>query len=105
MYIVQDRERVLGLAATRKIDAGSVELSGMMVLESVTGQGVGTALVKKVLNEIHRAGFRKVVVKTEAINRRAIQFYKKMGLKEVGRGREQVEETRVEIVILEKVFQ
>ena len=105
MYIVQDGERVLGLAATRKIDAGSVELSGMMVLESATGQGVGTALVKKVLNEIHRAGFRKVVVKTEAINRRAIQFYKKMGLKEVGRGREQVEETRVEIVILEKVFQ
>ena len=33
-----------------------------------------------------------------------IQFYKKMGLKEVGRGRERVEETRVDIVILEKIF-
>jgi len=105
MYIIEDAKRVLGLAVTRRIDAGSVELSGMMVLESVTGRGLGTTLVKKVLNEAHKAGFHKVVVKTEVINRRAIQFYKKMGLKEVGRGRERVEETRVDIVILEKVFQ
>ena len=105
MYIVQDAERVLALASTRRINARSVELSGMMVLESLTGQGLGTALVRKALNEIHKAGFHKVVVKTEAINRRAVQFYKKMGLKEVGRGRERVEETRVDIVILEKIFQ
>jgi len=104
MYIVQEEGRVLGLAATRRIDGESIELSGMIVLESATGKGLGTTLVEKALTEIRRAGFRKVVVKTEAVNRRAIRFYKKMGLKEVGRGREKVEQTNVDVVILEKVL-
>jgi ribosomal protein S18 acetylase RimI-like enzyme len=104
-YIICEGEKVLGLAATRRIDAVSVELSGMVVLESATGRRLGTILAKKVLADMRQAGFRKVVVKTEAVNQRAIQFYNKMGLREVGRGCEQVEENRVDVVILEKALQ
>jgi len=104
MFVVNDKGRVVGLAATRKIDAGSVELSGMVVLESATGRGIGTMLVEKVLTELRLAGFKKLVVKTEAINERAIKFYEKMGLSQVGRGREKVESTAVDVVILEKAL-
>jgi len=105
IYIVEEVGRILGFAATRKINESSAELSGIVVLESATGKGFGTKLVEKALCDVRQAGFRKIVVKTEAVNQRALDFYRKMGLTEVGRGTEQVEDTGVDVVILEKMLQ
>jgi len=105
IYIVEELGRVLAFASTRKINDASAELSGIVVLESATGKGLGTKLVGKILSDVRDAGFRKIVVKTEAVNQRALGFYRKMGLTEVGRGTEQVEDTGVDVVILEKTLQ
>jgi ribosomal protein S18 acetylase RimI-like enzyme len=105
MYIVEDQGKVLGFAGTRKIDENAIELSGIIVLESATGKGVGTRLVEKVISSARQAGFRKVVVKTEVLNKRAIGFYKKMGLAEVGKTTEVVEGMTIDVVVMEKGLQ
>ena len=105
MYIVQDAGRVLGFASTRRINEYSIELSGIIVLESTTGKGLGTKLAQKALSTAREAGYRKAVVKTETFNERAIGFYKKMGFVDVGTANENVEGTHVEVVILEKPLQ
>jgi len=104
MYIVENNGKILGFAATRKIDENTIELSGIIVLESATGKGVGTKLFEKVILSAIQVGFRKIVVKTEVANQRAISFYKKMGLAQVGETRENVEGRGVDVVILEKTL-
>lgn len=102
IYIVKENSRVLGFAGTRNINKDAIELSGMIVLESATGRGFGTQLVDKALSEARLAGFHRMVVKTEVVNGRAINFYKKMGFTEVGKTWEDVEGTAVNIMILER---
>jgi ribosomal protein S18 acetylase RimI-like enzyme len=105
MYIVEEADRVIGFAATRRINENSEELSGIVVLESATGKGLGTRLVERVLSDVREAGFQKIVVKTEVANHRALGFYRKIGLIEVGRSAERVKDTAVHVVILEKSLQ
>lgn len=104
MYLAEDMGNVLGFAATKKIDEDTIELSGIMVLESVTRKGVGTVLFERVMLAAMQGGFRKIVVKTETINQRAISFYQKRGLCEVGRTREDVGAAKVDLVVLEKIL-
>jgi L-amino acid N-acyltransferase YncA len=105
MYIVEEAGRVMGFASTRRINEYSIELSGIIVLESATGKGLGTNLAQKALSAAREAGYRKAVVKTETFNARAIRFYKKIGFAEVGTAKENVEGTPVEVTILEKQLQ
>jgi N-acetylglutamate synthase-like GNAT family acetyltransferase len=104
MHFVEDGGKILGFAATRRIDENTIELSGIIVLESATGKGIGTELVKKVISSASQVGFRKIVVKTEVFNQRAIGFYTKMGFAEVGKTSENVEGTSVDVVVLEKAL-
>jgi ribosomal protein S18 acetylase RimI-like enzyme len=104
MFIVEDKGRILGFAATRKIDEDAIELSGIIVLESATRKGIGTDLFEKVVSSARHDGFCKIVVETEVLNQRAISFYKKRGLSEVGKSRENVEGTSVDLVVLEKIL-
>jgi len=103
-YIVEDNGKILGFAATRRIDENTIELSGIIILESATGRGIGTSLFAKVISSANQFGFSKIMVKTEALNQRAISFYKKMGLAEVDKRREIVEGGGVDVVVLEKTL-
>jgi len=102
MYFVEDGGNILGLAVTRKIDENAIELSGIIVLEASTRKGIGTELFEKVISSAKHDGFGKIVVKTEVLNQRAIGFYKKKGLSEVGKTRENVEGRPVDLVVLER---
>ena len=102
IYIAEDKGRILGFAATRKIDEGTIELSGIIVLEGATGKGIGSKLFEEVVTSASQGGFRKIVVKTEVLNQRANSFYLKMGFAEAGRTSENVEGRAVDVVVLEK---
>ena len=102
IWIVEEAGRVLGFAATRRVDHERIELSGIVVLESTTSRGIGTLLAEKALADAREARFRKVVVKTETKNDRAIGFYRKLGFAIMGEGREPVEGGNVPVTILEK---
>jgi len=104
MFIVEENGKILGFAATRVMDENAIELSGVIVLESATGKGFGTILIREVISYARQVGVQKIIVKTEVLNQRAISFYRKMGFVEVGKATEDVEGKGVDVVVLEKTF-
>lgn len=100
IFLGWDRGEVVGFASNRGVDDETVELSGIVVLESMTGRGVGSRLLDSSLQAAERDGYRRVIVETEVFNERAIGFYRSRGF-EVGEKRvTEVEEEQVELVEL-----
>jgi ribosomal protein S18 acetylase RimI-like enzyme len=102
MVVAEEGERIIGFSSTRRVEEREAELSGIMVLESATGRGIGTRLLRKSLEAARKRGFTTVFVKTEVVNDRAIEFYKKAGFTESGKTVEKVGRTRVALRILVK---
>jgi len=105
IFVAEDAGRVLGFASLKKLDSFTAELSGIAVLQGMVGRGVGTALLKAARESGAIAGYRKVVVKTEVSNERAISFYKKQGFVEIAKTTEDVEGTKVNLMVLERCLQ
>ena len=95
MFVAGLGAEVVGFASLRKVDSAESELSGIAVLERMTGRGVGSRLLRKALEAARRRGVRVVTVKTEGANLRAIGFYKKAGFTETGRSTEKVGREKV----------
>ena len=102
-FVVAERGgEVLGFASVRCMGRGKGELSGVVVLESETGRGLGTKLVERACEEGTKLGIRRMVVKTEVFNERALEFYKKNGFIEVEKTTEKVGKTPVPTQVLER---
>src|SRR5271157_751691 len=81
--VVAEREkRIQGFASIRALNQGEVELTGIVVLQSTSGMGLGTKLLRRACDLAVKLGFRKVIVMTEVFNKKAIGFYKKNGFTE-----------------------
>ena len=91
---------VIGLAVLRRTNATSMELAGLILLESRTGQGVGRALLSATLERARSEGATDVVVRTETANDRALRFYQRCGFVIESRGLEEVEGIRVSLATL-----
>jgi len=90
MMVAEEGRRIIGLSSIRRVDAREAELSGIVVLESATGKGVGSRLLRKALDAARKRGFNSVRVKTEMSNEKAISFYTKAGFTESGKALERV---------------
>ena len=95
---------IAGFASLKAEPPRNVELSGIVVLQSASGTGVGTKLIRKSFLVAAKLGFRSLTVRTEIFNRRAIEFYKKNGFAETAREVEKVGRTKVPIQVLRKVL-
>ncbi|HEX9978294.1 MAG TPA: GNAT family N-acetyltransferase [Acidimicrobiia bacterium] len=82
MFLARREGRVAGFAATRRIDPATVELAGVIVLQSLIGRGVGGGLVDAAIAGAVGDGYRQMVVRTEADNDRARAFYRRHGFVE-----------------------
>lgn len=102
IFVAEDAGRVLAFASLKRIDSGATELSGIVVLQSLVGRGVGTELFNKVREFGAAEGYRRVVVKTEIFNKTAIAFYKKLGFVETKETTEDVEGTEVRLMVLQR---
>jgi ribosomal protein S18 acetylase RimI-like enzyme len=102
MVVAEFGNRFLGFASLRTLGGGSAELSGIVVLQSAAGEGIGTRLLRKACDLAAKSGLAAVAVKTESFNRRAIGFYKKNGFVETGRTMEKVGKSKVPVQVLEK---
>lgn len=94
--------RILGFASIRRLEERKGELSGIVVLESETGRGLGTRLVRKALDAAAKTGLRSLIVKTEVANARAIGFYEKNGFTRTTKATERVGRTSVSIQVMER---
>lgn len=97
MFLAWEDQRVVGFAATKRIDADTVELAGIIVLEDASGMGVGTQLVEGAVLAAGNEGYRTMIVRTEIGNLRAQTFYEGLMFTLVGRGVEHVEGSGVEV--------
>jgi len=102
IFVAEEADRILGFASLKKIDSVVAELSGIVVLQSLVGRGVGTELFKVVREFAVAEGYRKIVVETELFNEIAIAFYKKLGFVRSTEKIEHVEGTEAKLMVLER---
>ncbi len=100
VFVAEEGGGVVGIAVTRKLDASTVELAGIIVRETRTGRGIGASLLETVRRDAIAAGFSEMLVKTEALNDRALAFYQKHGFVLVEVRSEDVRETPVNLAVL-----
>jgi GNAT superfamily N-acetyltransferase len=101
VFIAVEEGAVVGFSSLSEADGGSVELSGIVVLESMTGRGIGSGLLQAARDEARAEGHRRMIVRTEAFNERAIDFYRGKNFEMRGKRLEDVRGTQVELVRLE----
>jgi ribosomal protein S18 acetylase RimI-like enzyme len=101
--VVAERDKeILGFASIRAMGKEEAELSGIVVLEGASGLGLGTKLIGKACESTVKLGFKRLLVKTEALNHRAIGFYKKNGFTESTKIFEKVGRVKVPVLVLER---
>jgi ribosomal protein S18 acetylase RimI-like enzyme len=99
MHLAWIAERVVGFAATRILQP-TADLAGVILLEEMTGRGIGTPLVEAALQSVADAGCAEVSVRTEADNDRALTFYRQRGFEERGTDVEDVDGVTVDVIEL-----
>ena len=86
MWIAEYNGRVIGMIALAKREyhkPGVAELQRFFVSTSVRGKGIGTLLVKNVLQFCKEKNYNKLILKTSCTQNDAISFYKKCGFRHV----------------------
>ncbi len=101
VFAAWDEGEAVVFSGNRRVDDETVELSGIVVIESMTGRGVGSMLLEAARSAAREEGYRRMLVRTEAFNERAIRFYSGKGFKEKDRSVTEVEGVTVELVELE----
>lgn len=84
MFLARDVDRVVGFSSTRRVSEDLVELSGIIVLRSHGGLGIGRALIDSATAAAKKDGYRTMVVKTETTNARAQALYESSGFEVEG---------------------
>ena len=100
MFLAYKDESVVGFVATRSIDTATIEMAGIVVLQSMVGQGIGSPLVAISVTSAREQGFRRMIVSTEVDNQRAIDFYRGRGFATTGESTTVVEDIEVSLVNL-----
>jgi len=95
---------IVGFASIRAESPKTAELSGIVVLQSASGSGIGTRLIQRTLRLAAGLGFKTMTVRTEVFNERAIGFYKRNGFTESARATEKVGRMTVPVQVLRKVI-
>jgi ribosomal protein S18 acetylase RimI-like enzyme len=102
IFLAQDADEVVGFSSLKEVDSSTAELSGIVVLQKLVGRGLGKELFEIARESAVREGYLRMTVRTEVVNDRAIQFYKKLGFFEIAKTTEEVEGTRVRLTVLER---
>ena len=101
MFLAWQEDRVVGFAATRRLTGDSIELAGVVVLQSLLGGGVGTVLFEAAAESARTNEFRRMTVSTETDNDRALRFYERCGFSVVGTSTTDAAGTDIEVWNLE----
>ena len=76
---------VVGTVGLKKINDDTVELKALYLLKELRGQGLGSKLIKCVIDKAKELGYRSMVLDSKSQYKEALGLYKKMGFKETDR--------------------
>jgi len=102
MTVAEEGRSIIGFASVKRVGPREAELSAIVVLESATGRGVGTRLLRKAIDAARKRGFTSILVKTEVKNERAIRFYRNNGFTESGKALEKIGASKVSLRLMER---
>ena len=83
LYIVKVDNEVSGCIGLRKIDNESCEMKRLYVRPIFRGYNIANKLVKTVIEDAKRIGYKRMLLDTLPFLERAIHLYKKFGFYEI----------------------
>ena len=92
ILVVEDESGVQGFASCRPLpgDARTGEVGAIYLDPDAWGRGLGTALMKRIVNEARADGLRELTLWVHPMNERARAFYERRGWADDGEERQAV---------------
>lgn len=84
-YCLIDKDNVIGTVALKKIDDYTVELKALYLDSSYRGKGLGSRMIKKVIDEAKNRGFKRIVLDSMSQYKEALRLYGKFGFRDTER--------------------
>ena len=78
-WIMLDGEEIIGTAVLKRMDECRCELKSLYLYERFQGRGLGRMLLKTVIEEAVRSGYREMYLDTLSTSARALILYEKVG--------------------------
>ncbi len=84
-YIVLVDDEIIGTAGLRKLENDSAELKRMFIKKEFRGQGLGTALMEKLIEFACHQDYKRIYLDSNRSLKAAQALYKKFGFQETER--------------------
>jgi putative acetyltransferase len=97
--VVLNGKQVIGSGALRKLDDKTAELKRMWLLEAYHGQGIGYRLIGQLIDFARKNGYTCIRLQTSPEQKRALDFYRKVGFGEIPCYNEDFDEISMELNI------
>ncbi|HLO31080.1 MAG TPA: GNAT family N-acetyltransferase [Anaerolineales bacterium] len=98
--VMTDDDRMIGMGAVRKIDDEICELKRVWFLFEYHGKGLGYRMMQELLSFAREKGYSRMRLETEPeYQKRAFDFYKRLGFYEIPRYSNHEGETAMEMVL------
>ena len=78
-WIMLDGEEIIGTAVLKRMDECRCELKSLYLYERFQGRGLGRMLLKTVIEEAARSGYREMYLDTLSTSARALILHEKVG--------------------------
>ena len=83
--VASSHDQVLGCVAYKVLQTDTVEVNRLSVRKGARGRGLGRRLMEALIQCARENGYSRFYLTTGTANESAIELYKRMGFREVGR--------------------
>lgn len=95
-----DTGKIVGIITAQKIKNKSLQLNRLYVHPDLQGKGIGKQLLDNSSKEFRP--IKTILLDVEAMNEKAIKFYKKQGFKEYSESEETIGDTTFKVIKMKK---
>ncbi|MBL1408836.1 GNAT family N-acetyltransferase [Sphingobacterium faecale] len=79
VYVLKEGARALAVCCLYRIDDSTLELKNIAVSEELQGKGIGSVLIREIVDIARKAGYRTLIVGTADCGVDQIRFYERAG--------------------------
>ena len=82
--VMTDGDQLIGTGAIRKFEGKTCELKRLWLLTEYHGKSLGYLMIQELLAFARKNGYERIRLETDPVyQKRAVEFYKRLGFKEV----------------------
>ena len=100
-FLVTVKEgRIIGTGAIKYLEDGICEVKRIWLLSQYQGQGIGYRMIQELFNIARQKGYKTIRLETDpVIQKRAVEFYKRLGFYEIPRFGDDPDDIGMELVL------